>query len=98
MDAFDRLGTICLVLTCIVVAPFLILMRHDFLLVGLLDVAAIPLFWIAGLNIMEFLTKPFNEKGVKGVFSWVIAIVMALVIYAIFAVALRYMMKFLMLM
>jgi hypothetical protein len=53
--------------------------------------------WIAGLNILDFLTKPFSEKGVKGFLSWVIAIILALVVYAAFFFILLFMFKWLML-
>ena len=96
MDAFDRLGTVCLVLSCIIVLPLLYYLRHNFLLMVLLGISALPIFWIAGLNILEFLTKPFNEKGMKGLMSWIIVILLGIVLYSIFFVGLRYMLVFLM--
>ena len=65
-NAFDRLGTICLIFTALLVLPFLYVVRGAFMMVALFAIAAFPLCWIAGLNSLEFLTRPFNEKGVKG--------------------------------
>ncbi len=97
MDAFDRMGTVCLVLTCLVVLPYSFLMKGNLLLAVLLSVACIPIFWMAGLNVMEFLTKPFSEKGMKGPLSWVIVLFMALIIYCLLFLGLRFMLQFLML-
>lgn len=97
MDAFDRMGTVCLVLTCLVVLPYSFLMKGNLLLAVLLSVACIPIFWMAGLNVMEFLTKPFSEKGMKGPLSWIIVLFMALIIYCLLFLGLRFMLQFLML-
>lgn len=90
MDAFEKLGTICLVLSIMVMLPFLWLFKNNLLLMGLMVIAFIPIMWIAGLNTLDFLTKPFSEKGVKGVFTWVISIVLALAVYAFFGVGLYF--------
>ena len=90
MDAFEKLGTICLVLSIMVMLPFIWLFKSNFLLMGLMVIAFIPLFWIAGLNFLEFFTKPFSEKGMKGIFTWVISIVLAIVVYACFGVVLYF--------
>ena len=84
MDAFEKLGTICLVLSIIAILPLLWLNKGDFLMMSLLTICFVPLMWIAGLNILEFLTKPFSEKGMKGFFTWVISLVLALVVYSLF--------------
>ena len=97
MDAFERLGTICLILTCVVLVPIVIRMHSNYLLLGLMIIATAPIMWIAGLNILDFLTKPFSEKGVKGFLSWVIAIILALVVYAAFFFIVLFMFKWLML-
>ncbi len=97
MDAFERLGTICIILTCLVMVPIIFYMRSNYLLLGLMVIATAPIMWIAGLNIMDFLTKPFSEKGVKGILSWIIAIVLAVIVYGAFFILLRFMMKWLML-
>ena len=93
MDAFDKLGTICLILTCILIVPFAILMRRNYLMMGLFILCFAPILWIAGLQVLEFLTKPFSEKGLKGFFSWVISIVMGVVVYGVFFVALKYLLQ-----
>ena len=96
MDAFDKLGIVCLVFAALVVAPLslrLYLGCHDWLLVILAAIISYPLLWIAGLNTCEFLTKPFSEKGLKGFFSWVISIVMGVVVYGVFFVALKYLLQ-----
>ena len=90
MDAFDKLGTICLVLAILVMLPFMWFTRSEFLLMALLAIAVTPILWIAGLSTLEFLTKPFSEKGMKGFFTWVISIILAIVVYACFFVALFY--------
>ena len=90
MDAFDKLGTICLVLSIVVMLPFMWFTRNDFLVMALMAIAITPIFWIAGLNTMEFLTKPFSEKGMKGFFTWVISIILALAVYACFTIILFY--------
>lgn len=90
MDAFEKLGLICLVFTIVVMLPFMWFIRHDFLVMALMVIAIAPIFWIAGLNTLEFLTKPFSEKGMKGFFTWVISIVLAVVVYAAFFIALYY--------
>ena len=97
MDAFDKLGVICLVLAALIVAPLslrLFLGCHDWLLVILAAIISFPLLWIAGLNTLEFLTKPFSEKGLSGFFTWVIAIVLGLVVYAVMGGFLYYLFKF----
>ena len=93
MDAFDKLGTICLILTCILIVPFAILMRRNYLMMGLFILCFAPILWIAGLQVLEFLTKHFSEKGLKGFFSWVISIVMGVVVYGVFFVALKYLLQ-----
>ena len=90
MDAFEKLGTICIVLSIMVLLPFLWFYKSNFLIMALMVIAIGPILWIAGLNTLEFLTKPFSEKGMKGFFTWVISIILALVVYACFFVALRY--------
>lgn len=95
MDAFEKLGTICLVFSIFVMLPFLWLFKNNLLLMALMVIAFIPIFWIAGLNTLEFLTKPFSEKGMKGFFAWTISIVLALVVYSIFLFALYYIIKLL---
>ena len=84
MNAFEKLGTICLVLSIVVMLPLYWLYKSDFLMMALLSIAFIPIMWIAGLNTLDFLTKPFSEKGMKGVFTWVISLVLALVVYTCF--------------
>ncbi|MBO4606634.1 MAG: hypothetical protein J5682_01895 [Prevotella sp.] len=101
MDALDRLGIICLVFSALVVLPFLVIigvLQGDWLLGGLITIVALPLLWIAGLNASEFLTKPFAEKKIKGVLSWIIAIVISGVVYIVFAVLLYVLFRFLQLM
>ena len=93
MDAFDKLGTICLILTCILIVPFAIFMRRNYLMMGLFILCFAPILWIAGLQVLEFLTKPFSEKGLKGFFSWVIAIIMGVVVYGVFFMALKYLLQ-----
>ena len=93
MDAFDKMGTICLILTCILIVPFAILMRRNYLMMGHFILCFAPILWIAGLQVLEFLTKPFSEKGLKGFFSWVISIVMGVVVYGVFFVALKYLLQ-----
>lgn len=98
MDALDRLGIICLVFSALVVLPFLVIigvLQGDWLLGGMITIVALPLLWIAGLNASEFLTKPFAEKKIKGVLSWIIAIVISGVVYVVFAVLLFVLFKFL---
>ena len=93
MDAFDKLGIVCLVFAALVVVPLslrLFMGCHDWLLVILAAIISFPLLWIAGLNTCEFLTKPFSEKGMKGFFTWVISIILALAVYACFTVILYY--------
>ncbi len=88
MDAFDKLGVICLVFAALVVAPLslkIYLGCHDWLLVVLSAVISFPLLWIAGLNTCEFLTKPFSEKGFNGFLTWVIAIVLATIVFGVMA-------------
>ena len=93
MDAFDKLGTICLILTCVLMVPFAILMRRNYLMMGLFLLCFAPILWIAGLQILEFLTKPFSEKGMKGIFTWIISVIMGVVIYGAFGVAMRFLLK-----
>ncbi len=97
MDAFERLGTICLIFTCVVLVPIIIRMHTNYLLLGLMVIATAPIMWIAGLNILEFLTKPFSEKGVKGFLSWIISIILGIVVYSAFFAILIFMFKWLML-
>ncbi len=94
-NAFDRLGTICLIFTALLVLPFLYVVRGAFMMVALFAIAAFPLCWIAGLNSLEFLTRPFNEKGVKGALAWIITIVLAIIVYAILGGCLFFIMRLL---
>lgn len=97
MDAFDKLGVICLVFAALVVLPLSVRLYmgcHDWLLVVLSAIISYPLLWIAGLNTCEFLTKPFSEKGLSGFFTWVIAIVLAAVVFAVMGGFLYYLYKF----
>ena len=97
MDAFDKLGAICFVLAALVALPLAIRLYmgcHDWLLVILASVISYPLLWIAGLNSLEFLTKPFSEKKMNGGFTWVIALVLAVIVYIVLAGILYYLFKF----
>ncbi|MBO4658262.1 MAG: hypothetical protein J5637_01425 [Prevotella sp.] len=97
MDAFDKLGAICLVLAALVAVPLavrLFMGCHDWLLVGLAFLISFPLLWIAGLNCCEFLTKPFSEKGLNGFLSWLIAIVLGVIVYVVLGGILYYLFKF----
>lgn len=97
MDAFDKLGLICLVMAALVVLPLgvrLYMGCHDWLLVVLASIISFPLLWIAGLNTCEFLTKPFSEKGLNGFLTWIIAVVLAVVVYAVLGGILYYLFKF----
>ena len=90
-----------MVFSALVVLPFLVIigvLQGDWLLGGLITIVALPLLWIAGLNASEFLTKPFAEKKIKGVLSWIIAIVISGVVYIVFAVLLYVLFRFLQLM
>ena len=89
MDAFDRIGTVCLVLSCLLGVYVFLALRGTFLMAVMFSVVMIPILWMAGLNILEFLTRPFSEKGMKGPLTWVIVIIMALVLYAIFFALMR---------
>lgn len=84
MDAFDRLGTVCLVLSCVIGAWMLWVLHNSIMLAVLFSVAVIPILWMAGLNTMEFLTRPFSEKKVKGVLAWAIVVVLSLIVYIVF--------------
>ena len=95
MDAFDKLGTICLILTCFLMVPFAWYLRSNTIVMGLFVLCFAPILWIAGLQVSEFLTKPFSEKGLKGFFSWVIAIIISLIVYGVFFVALMYLLDLL---
>ena len=90
MDAFEKLGTICLVLSIITVLPLMWLYKGNLVMVALIVIAFCPIMWIAGLNILGFFTKPFSEKGMTGVFTWIISIALALVVYAVFFFALLF--------
>lgn len=97
MDAFDKLGIVCLVFAALVVVPLslrLFMGCHDWLLVILAAVISFPLLWIAGLNTCEFLTKPFSEKGLKGLFSWIVVLVLAAIVYAVMGGFLYFLFKF----
>ena len=98
MDALDRLGIICLVFSCLIVLPFLVLlgvMRGDWVLACMITIIALPLLWIAGLNMSEFLTKPFAEKKVKGLVSWIIAVIVSGFVYLILGGVLFVLFRFL---
>lgn len=98
MDALERLGIICLVFSCLVVLPLLVYvgaMRGDWLLAGMISIIALPMLWIAGLNTSEFLTKPFAEKKITGLMSWVIAIIVSGITYLVFGALLVVLFKFL---
>lgn len=97
MDAFDKLGAICLVFAALVALPIAVKLYmgcHDWLLVGLALVISFPLLWIAGLNACEFLTKPFSEKGINGFFTWIISILLCVIIYGVLGGILFYLFKF----
>lgn len=89
MDAFDRLGTICLVCSCLLGAYFVFYLKSSILLAVLFGVAIIPILWMLGLNVIDFLTKPFSEKGLKGPLTWVIVVILAIILYGICFVGLR---------
>jgi hypothetical protein len=91
MDAFDRLGTVCLVFACLVGAYFVFYLRNSVLLAVLLGVSVIPILWMLGLNVIEFLTRPFSEKGMKGIMSWIIVIILSIILYGLCFVGLRQM-------
>ncbi len=87
-----------MVFSCLIVLPFLVIigvMRGDWLLAGMMTIIALPLLWIAGLNMSEFLTKPFAEKKITGVLSWIIAIIVSGLVYVIFAGLLFVLFRFL---
>ena len=97
MDAFDKLGIVCLVFAALVVVPLslrLFMGCHDWLLVILAAIISFPLLWIAGLNTCEFLTKPFSEKGLNGFLTWVITVILAVVVYTVLGGILYYLFKF----
>ena len=97
MDAFDKLGIVCLVFAALVVVPLslrLFMGCHDWLLVILAAIISFPLLWIAGLNTCEFLTKPFSEKGLKGIFSWIVVFILATIIYGVLGAFLYFLFKF----
>ena len=96
MDAFERMGIVCLVMSCFIGAYCFYALHDKFLMAILFTITTIPVFWMAGLNTMDFLTKPFSEKGIKGILSWLIVIVLAIVIYVIFFVGFRWMLQQLM--
>jgi len=86
MDALDKLGIICLVFSCLVVLPFLVVigLRHgDWLLGGMVTIISLPLLWIGGLNTSEFLTKPFAEKNISSIFGWLVAIIICGLVYLV---------------
>lgn len=89
MDAFDKLGTVCLVFSCLLGAYFVFYLRSSILLAVLFSVAFIPILWMLGLNVLEFLTRPFSEKGMKGPLTWVIVVLIAIVLYGVCFVGLR---------
>jgi heme/copper-type cytochrome/quinol oxidase subunit 2 len=70
-------------------------MRGDWLLAGMISIIALPMLWIAGLNTSEFLTKPFAEKKITGLMSWVIAIIVSGITYLVFGALLVVLFKFL---
>lgn len=89
MDAFDRLGTVCLVFSFLIGAYMLFVLHNSIMMAVLFGIAVIPIMWMAGLNTLEFLTRPFSEKKVKGVLAWTIVIVLSIIVYSIFFVLLR---------
>lgn len=89
MDAFDKLGSICLVFSCLLGAYFVVVLRSSILLAALFGVAFIPILWMLGLNVLEFFTRPFSEKGMKGPLTWVIVLIIAIVLYGLCFVGLR---------
>ena len=96
MDAFDKLGVICLVLAALVALPLAVLLYmgcHDWLLVCLATIICYPLLWIAGLNACEFLVKPFSEKGLNGFLTWVIVLILGLIVYAVMGGILVYLFR-----
>lgn len=95
MDAFDRLGTVCLVFSCLVGVYSFVYLRGSLLLAVLFSVSMIPILWMLGLNVIEFLTRPFSEKGMKGPLTWVIVIVLAAILYGLCFFGLREMLRML---
>ena len=89
MDAFDKLGTVCLVLSCLIGAWMHYILHGSIMLAVLFTIAVIPILSMAGLNTLEFLTRPFSEKKVKGILSWLIVVVLSFIVYAIFFVLVR---------
>lgn len=101
MDAFDRLSIICGFFTGIVVLPLIAMMGRahgDWLMAVVFLLICLPLFWIGGLNAAEFVTKPFVEKGLKGIFSWVITLVLVAIIYLVLGIGLLFLLRNLQLM
>ena len=94
MDAFAKLGFICGVFT-VLIGAFLFLFKigfvhHFWLMAVVLFLIGCPLMWIGGLNTIEFISRPFVEKGMKGFFSWIITIVLATVVYCVIGAVLYY--------
>lgn len=87
MDAFAKLGIVCGIFTTII-AAFLFLIRigfahHFWLMAIVLFIIGWPLIWIGGMNLVELISRPFVEKGLKGIFSWIITIILAGVVYGV---------------
>ena len=94
MDAFTKIGIICAVFT-LLIGTYLFLFKigfaHGFWLMAIvLFLIGVPLMWIGGLNTIEFISRPFVEKGMKGFFSWVITIILATVVYCVIGAVLYY--------
>ncbi len=87
MDAFAKLGIVCGVFS-LLIGAFLFLFKigfvhHFWLMAIVLFLIGCPLMWIGGLNTIEFISRPFIEKGLKGIFSWIITIILAIVVYGV---------------
>lgn len=85
MDAQDKLSIVSIVFSALI-GTYLFLFKigvghHIWLMAIVLFLVVCPLIWIGGLNTMEFLTKPFVEKGLKGFFSWIVVLILSVVVY-----------------
>jgi hypothetical protein len=96
MDAFDRLSIICGFFTCLVIVPIIGLMGYthgDWLMAVVFLIICAPLFWIGGFSAAQFITKPFVEKGLKGIFSWIVTVVLVAVLYIILGLGLVFLLR-----
>ena len=87
MDAFAKLGIVCGVFT-VLIGAFLFLFKigvvhHFWLMAVVLFIIGCPLMWIGGMNTIEFISRPCVEKGLKGFFSWIITLILAVVVYGV---------------